>query len=50
MHEMKKKVDSGKIIKEIKFNINKLNLIQLIERTYEKMFKLLKKGNAKNSS
>ena len=43
MHEMKKKVDSGKIIKKIKFNINKLNLIQLIERTYEKMFKLLKK-------
>ena len=43
MHEMKKIVDSGKIIKTKHFPIKKMNLLQLIEKSYAFMFLLFKK-------
>ena len=43
MHEMSKIVDSGKIIKTKYFPIKKMNLLQLIEKSYESMFTVFKK-------
>mgnify|MGYP001163842977 FL=1 len=43
MHEMSKIVDSGKIIKTKYFPIKKMNLLQLIEKSYESMFSVFKK-------
>ena len=40
MHIMEEKVDSGRIIKTKYFSSKKLNLPQLINKSYEKMFEL----------
>tara|TARA_A100001011_G_scaffold400847_1_gene519805 strand:- start:6920 stop:7588 length:669 start_codon:yes stop_codon:yes gene_type:complete len=43
MHLMNKSVDSGKIIKTQYFSIKNLNLIEIIDKSYDEMFKLFTK-------
>ena len=47
MHIMSERVDSGRIIKTKYFSSKKINLLQLIDKSYEKMFELFKQEISK---
>ena len=47
MHIMSERVDSGKIIKTKYFSLKKMNLLQLIDKSYDKMFELFKQEISK---